>query len=111
MLSMFALGTFSLVLVVELGVYADPNVSRNVHEFVFSYEGAKIFVVNGLTIPVSVWLQLAAFELLCLIGAFSALRRSCRFRTTLLMSICGVGYIVCAVIPLYFSQVARLMFG
>lgn len=111
MLGIFLVGTFSLVLVVELGIYADPNVSRTVHDYALSYHDTEIFALNGLTVPLSVWLQLVVFELLCLFGAFRALRSSCRVQSTLLIRICGVGYLVCAVIPLSFSQIPSLIFG
>ncbi len=111
LLGIVVLGVFSLYLVVQFAVYADPR-QTGASDYSLSWGDTLVFALNGLTVPLQIWLELAALEGFSLWGAVVALRASSgRISSMPVTFVCGIGYIVCAVIPLYFSQISTLMFG
>jgi hypothetical protein len=103
------LGVGSLVLVAEFARYKDANITGT-YDYWMSVGSTDLFRFEGLTVPLEVWLQLAIFELLCLGSAFFAFRRHPIWGISL-VSICGVGYVLAAVIPLWFSSIPAWILG
>lgn len=63
----------SLYLVVQFAIFADPR-QTGTYDYSLSIGGTEVFALNGITVPLSVWLKLAVLEVASLWGAISALR-------------------------------------
>lgn len=111
MFGMILLCMLSLYLVVQFAIFADPR-QTGTYDYSLSIGGTEVFALNGITVPLSVWLKLAVLEVASLWGAISALRAWRRNSNPLsLMLLFGIGYVLYAILPLYFSQFANLVFN